>query len=148
MKPVAFMVPMKKLVLYLYNLHITRYLFVGFSTFAIDLGLLYVLHGQLKLSLPVAVSIAYSVAVVYNFTLSLKWTFSNKEKKSLHLHIAQYSILLGFNYLFTVSFVSIIGTHINYAMAKIIAAALLVLWTYPVYRFIIFKPPVVIDLDK
>ncbi len=142
------MVLRKKIIHHVYNIHIARYLIVGFSTFAIDLSLLYVLHGKLRLGLPIAVSIAYTVAVIYNFTLSLKWTFSNKEKKGLHYHIAQYLVLLGFNYLFTVTFVSIVGTHINYAIAKIIAVALSIMWTYPVYRFIIFKPPAAIDLDK
>lgn len=151
MRLTNFIVPTKRLVREMYDLHIvhiTRYLIVGFSTFALDLGLLYVLHGKLGLSLPVAVSIAYTAAVIYNFTLCLTWTFSDKEKKGLHLHLVQYLVLLVFNYTFTVVFVSILGTHINYALAKIIAAGLLVLWTYPIYRFIIFNAPVTVDRDE
>lgn len=141
MKSALSITSIKSFIGYLYKWHVARYLFVGFSTFAIDLGLLYVLHGRLKVVLPVAVTISYTVAVIYNFTLSLKWTFTNKEKKSLYLHFVQYLVLLGFNYLFTVVFVSLVGKQINYAIAKVIAAAILVLWTYPVYRFVIFKPP-------
>ncbi len=141
MKYVAYIERIKKILFRLYHIHFIRYLFVGFSTFSIDLGLLYILHGILKINLPIAVTIAYSVAVIYNFTLSLKWTFSNKEKKSLYLHITQYAALLAFNYLFTVTFVSIVGGYISYVIAKIIAYGLLVLWTYPIYRLIIFKPP-------
>ncbi len=136
------MTSLNKLIHRIYYTRFIRYLFVGFSTFALDLGLLYILHGRFKLALPIAVSIAYLFSVFYNFTLSLRWTFTNKEKKSLYLHLTQYLILLGFNYLFTLFFVSIVGQHINYAIAKTIAAAFQVLWTYPIYRYIIFKPPI------
>lgn len=123
----------------IYRHHFFRYLFIGVSTFSLDLGLLLLLHGKLQLAVPLATSVAYWTSVVFNFTLNRKWTFSADEAKSLSRHVMLYGLLLGINYLFTVSFVSLASHHINYAIAKIIAVGLQVLWTYPIYRFVIFK---------
>ena len=52
----------------LYNHHFVRYVFVGGTTFIIDLGLLVLLHGFLHVNLAIATSIAYWVAIAYNFS--------------------------------------------------------------------------------
>lgn len=129
---------LKKLTLYLYRHHFVRYLLVGGTTFIIDFGLLYTLHGHFKLNLGASTSVAYWVSIAYNFTLNRYWTFDAREKESLARHITTYMILLIFNYLFTVTFVSIVGTHINYIIAKMLAVAIQMIWTYPVYKKFIF----------
>lgn len=129
---------LKKLTLYLYRHHFVRYLLVGGTTFVIDFGLLYTLHGHFKLNLGASTSVAYWVSIAYNFTLNRYWTFDAREKESLARHITTYMILLIFNYLFTVTFVSIVGTHINYIIAKMLAVAIQMIWTYPVYKKFIF----------
>lgn len=90
------------------------------------------------LGLALATSIAYWVAIIYNFTLNRLWTFSIAEKESLHKHLASYLILLGFNYLFTVIFVSEVGHHIYFGLAKAIAVIIQTTWTYSVYKNVIF----------
>jgi putative flippase GtrA len=128
----------KRLTLYLYHHHFVRYLLVGGTTFVIDFGILYVLHGHLKLNLGASASVSYWVSIVYNFVLNRYWTFDAREKDSLARHLSTYLILLIFNYLFTVTFVSIVGAHINYIIAKAISVALTMVWTYPVYKRYIF----------
>jgi len=128
----------KTLTIYLYNHHVIRYLFVGGTTFIIDLGLLVLLHGKEKMWLPLATFIAYSVSVVFNFSLNRWWTFSASESKSLRQHIAPYAILLGFNLLFTVAFVSIVSHFVNYAIAKVMAVIIQISWTYFIYKNVIF----------
>lgn len=81
---------------------------------------------------------AYWISIMYNFTLNRYWTFDVREKESLARHITTYFVLLVFNYLFTVTFVSILGTHINYIIAKALAVAIQMTWTYPVYKKYIF----------
>lgn len=128
----------KELTLYLYRHHFVRYLFVGGTTFVIDFSILYVLHGHLKLNLGASASVSYWVSIIYNFVLNRYWTFDAREKESLARHLSTYLILLIFNYLFTVTFVSIVGAHINYIVAKAIAVGLQMIWTYPVYKKYIF----------
>jgi putative flippase GtrA len=128
----------KELTLYLYGHHLVRYLFVGGSTFVIDLGLLILLHGKLGVWLPLATAAAYCVSIVYNFCLNRWWTFSTSENKSLGEHIIPYVILLGCNLLFTVLFVSAMSHLINYALAKTLSVAIQTSWTYFCYKHFVF----------
>lgn len=129
---------MKELTTYLYHHHFVRYLLVGGTTFVIDFSLLVILHGYLKLNLGASTSVAYWISITYNFMLNRYWTFDAREKESLARHISTYLILLIFNYLFTVTFVSIVGAHINYIIAKALAVGIQMIWTYPVYKKYIF----------
>lgn len=128
----------KELTLYLYRHHFVRYLLVGGTTFAIDFAILVLLHGHLKLNLGASTSVAYWISIVYNFTLNRYWTFDAREKDSLARHLSTYLVLLIFNYLFTVTFVSILGEHHNYIIIKALAVAIQMVWTYPIYKKFIF----------
>ena len=126
------------LIRFLYKHHFVRYLFVGGTTFILDFGTLVVLHGKAHISLPIATSIAYWLSVMYNFSLNRGWTFDVSEKSSLHKHALAYGLLLAFNYLFTVIFVSTLSHHINYAQAKVMAVFFQMLWNFFVYKNFIF----------
>lgn len=128
----------KALTLTLYRHHFVRYLFVGGTTFIIDFCILFTLHGISKFNLAASTSVAYWISIIYNFLLNRYWTFDAREKESLKRHITTYLMLLIVNYLFTVTFVSIVGTHINYVIAKALAVILQMVWTYPVYKRYIF----------
>jgi len=123
---------------FLYTHPLVRYIFVGGSTFVLDLGLLILLHKKAGFGLALATSIAYWVAIAYNFFLNRAWTFSIKEKESLSKHLMNYLFLLGFNYVFTVLFVTILGHHINFALAKALAVIIQTTWTYSIYKNVIF----------
>lgn len=126
------------LVVYLYHHHFVRYLLVGGTTFIIDFGILFTLHGKLGVGIAAATSIAYWVSIIYNFTLNRYWTFDAREKESLQRHITTYFFLLVLNYIFAVTFVSFASDHINYIIAKAIAVIIQMIWTYPVYKNYIF----------
>jgi putative flippase GtrA len=123
---------------FFYSHPLVRYILVGGSTFVLDLGLLILLKEKAGFSLALATSIAYWVAIIYNFILNRYWTFSVSERENLHRHILNYLVLLGFNYLFTVLFVSIVGRHIYFGLAKAIAVIIQTTWTYFVYKNYIF----------
>lgn len=123
---------------YLYQHKLMRYLFVGGTTFMIDFGLLVLLHGYLDLNLQLAASISYWTSILYNFTLNRNWTFSTSEKKALHKHVMAYGILLACNYVFTIAFVSLGSQFMNYTIAKTLAVMIQTLWTYRIYKNIIF----------
>ncbi|HSX45319.1 MAG TPA: GtrA family protein [Candidatus Saccharimonadales bacterium] len=128
----------KRLTLYFYKHSFIRYLFVGGTTFFLDLGTLILLHGKFHISLPLATSIAYWLSVIFNFSLNRWWTFSVSEKSSLQKHAMTYGLLLGFNFIFTVIFVSNVSHHINYAKAKILAVAFQMCWNFFIYKNFIF----------
>jgi putative flippase GtrA len=124
--------------LFLYRHHFVRYLAVGGTTFVIDVGLLFLLHGKAKVNVAIAASISYWVSIAYNFILNRYWTFDAREKESLRRHIVIYGLLLILNYTFVVIVVSLASRH--YIVAKIIAVLIQMIWTYPVYKKVIFVP--------
>lgn len=123
---------------YFYKHPLVRYILVGGSTFVLDLGLLIFLKDKAGFGLALATSIAYWTAIIYNFALNRLWTFSMSERENLHRHILNYLVLLGFNYLFTVIFVSVVGKHIYFGIAKGLAVIIQTTWTYFVYKNRIF----------
>jgi putative flippase GtrA len=129
----------KQAALSLYYHHGIRYLFVGGTTFIIDLGLLIILHGFIHINLAVATSASYWLAICYNFILNRWWTFSASENSSLKKHLPPYLLLLGFNYMFTVLFVVFVSRILPYEVAKIIALPIQMSWTYPLFKKI-FTP--------
>jgi putative flippase GtrA len=134
----------KTTVSFLYKHHFVRYLLVGGSTFVLDFGTLVLLHGVFSFGIAASTSVAYWLSIIYNFTLNRYWTFDAREKDSLQRHITTYFMLLVVNYLFAVTFVSFASDHINYIFAKAIAVIIQMIWTYPIYKKVIFiSDPVV-----
>jgi len=86
----------------------------------------------------IATTIAYWISIIYNFALNRYWTFSAWERESLRRHLSAYLVLLGFNYLFTVITVSLLSHIIYFGLAKVIAVAIQITWTYPIYKNVIF----------
>lgn len=116
-----------------------RYLAVGGTTFAIDFFLLVFLHGVLGVNVLIAATISYWVSIAYNFLVNRFWTFSATEKSGLARHLVLYLLLLGFNYLFTIAFLAVTGhLGMHYTIAKVLAVAIQMTWTYVTYKKVIF----------
>lgn len=115
-----------------------RYLYVGSSTFFLDLLVLVLLKEKFHLKLPLATTISYWFSIAYNFTLNRFWTFNSKEYATLKKHMLFYLVLLGFNYTFTVIFVSTMGHVINYGLAKVLAVLIQLSWNFILYKKYIF----------
>lgn len=126
---------------FLYRHSFVRYVFVGGSTFAIDLGLLVLCHETLDLPIEIATTISYWTSIAYNFSLNRWWTFDAAEAKNIREHALLYGTLIGFNYLFNLAFISIMSEVIHYGIAKVLATAIAVSWTYLAYKHVIFKKP-------
>ena len=128
----------KNLLNFLYRHPVVRYIVVGGSTFVIDFSLLFFLHGKLNVHLAIAASISYWVSITYNFSLNRSWTFSARDKTNLHKHLMAYLILLTFNYLFTIIFISLASHFMNYLVAKTVSVIIQTAWTYFIYKNYVF----------
>lgn len=116
-----------------------RYVFVGGSTFLIDFVLLIVLHSLFGIHLLIAATISYWSSIVFNFFINRSWTFGVADS-SVAKHLTLYLSLLAFNYGFSIAFIAAatsLGMH--FAIAKIIATGFQTIWTYVIYKKIIFK---------
>jgi len=123
----------------LYYHSFVRYVVIGGTTFAFDFLLLVALHGVLGINVLVAASISYWTSIAFNFIANRFWTFGATETH-IAKHALAYSVLLGFNYLFTLAFIGT-STHfgLHYTIAKILAVAVQIPWTYYAYKRIIFR---------
>ena len=130
---------MKSLLLTIYRKPLFRYLFVGGSSFILDLGILTLLYKVLGLNITMATSVAFWLAVIYNFILTRSWTFSVREKQQLKKHAALYACLLTANYLITTIFMLLTNNILYYALAKTIIVIAQTFWNYPIYKYLIFK---------
>jgi putative flippase GtrA len=128
----------KTIGLTLYTHHFVRYLFVGGSTFVIDLGLLYGFYKGAHTSVAIATTIGYWISIIYNFLLNRAWTFDARDKANLKRHIISYLMLLGFNYVFTLIFVSVFSKSLHLLLTKALAVLIQMTWTYVIYKKYIF----------
>lgn len=123
---------------YLYRHHFIRYLFTGGTTFIIFSSLILLLHHD-GVRIPLATTISYWSSIIYNFSLNRWWTFSATESKRLHKHVISYGILLGVNYLFNLSFITLVSRYLPLFVTTVLSVGLQVTWTYPIYKNVIFK---------
>ena len=120
-----------------------RYLIVGFSSAAIELGLfeaLYRLFGMPRAGvlLVIANVVAICVATVYNFILSRNWTFRSTSR--LTRSIILFVVLFAWNQVFSNTVILLlVGININEILAKVFTMACIVCWNFFLYRFVVFK---------
>jgi len=124
-----------------------RYLIVGFSSAAIEIGLYALLHEFFGLEVDLSFfGIHFEVinvtalvtATVYNFILNRTWTFN--PTRSLARSIILFLILFAFNSVFSSTVIFLLaGVGIPYVLAKIFTIACIVCWNFFLYRFVVFK---------
>ncbi len=117
------------------------YLVVGVSSYLVEIGSLYILKVIVGLPDLTAVAISFWIGFVVAFILQ-KWvTFKNHDKqpKTITKQIVTYSLLVLFNYLFTLGIVALFSQAVSVFIVRTIAIAIITIWNYAIYRTVIFK---------
>lgn len=111
---------------------IIKFGFVGGTAFVIDAGILFLLTHFLGIYYLISGAISFTVSVVFNYILSIKWVFDAKKnvKKSQELivFIGLSIVGLGINQLMMWILVDI--GHIYYMLSKIIATAVVMVYNF------------------
>lgn len=129
---------MKQRIETLFQHSFVRYVLIGGTTVAIDVGLLIVLKEFLHVPIYIAASLSYWTSILFNFLANKHWTF--QVSGQLHRHALQYLLLLVFNYLVTLGIIWFFRhLGIGYLIAKMLAIAISISWTYFIYKHVIFK---------
>jgi putative flippase GtrA len=116
---------------------VLRFLAVGLASYAIDIGVLYVLHGRASVRLWVATSAAYATGLLVNFGLNRIVTF--RSANGVHTELARYVALLVGNYVVTVAFVTgLTAAGSPYLVSKTVCVALLAVVNFLAYRHWVF----------
>jgi putative flippase GtrA len=133
------------------NGYLVKFLVVGGVSFAIDLGLLALLHEAGKVDLWIATPIAFLASLVFNFFVQRKFTFQSGARA--HVSFLKYGALVVFNVVATDVIVNLVaGSGYSYAIGKVIATVATTVWNFLLYKHWIFKAApaasgVNIDLD-
>jgi putative flippase GtrA len=126
------------LALGLYQNAVVRFLFVGGLSFALDLGLLALLHEVFGVELWLATPVAFVVSLVFNFLLQRMFTFRATNKGSVSA--VKYILLVIVN--IAVSDLVVTGFDAlgwSYLIGKACATVMTTVWNYFLYRHWIFK---------
>ena len=112
-----------------------RFLIIGGATFLIEFVLLYGLTDIVGIYYLISSAIAFTMAVIVNYFLCLRWVFQgpvNKNTKSRLLFIGSSIIGLGINQVFMWLFVEWVGIY--YLAAKVLSTGIVTVWNYIMKR--------------
>ncbi|MCA4132242.1 GtrA family protein [Arthrobacter sp. M4] len=118
--------------------HLLKFLIVGGLSFALDLGLLVVLHELFLVDLWIATPIAFLVSLAFNFLLQRSFTFQSDSKA--HISLVKYGALVVFNLVATdviVNFFDHVGA--GYGIGKAVATISTTVWNFFLYKHWIFR---------
>lgn len=132
---------MHKIVKFLTDPSIIKFLVVGIVSFGVDYGMLLILHNMFAVELIAATTVAFLTGLVINFTLNKYWTFGapGGAKQSTR-QAMEYGMLVVANLLFTNVFISSLASiHLGPEITKPITTGVVMVTNYVVYRLIIFR---------
>jgi putative flippase GtrA len=119
--------------------NVLGYLLINLCTFCIDLGLLTVFHGVLKVIPPVAVTLSYSIAslVSYGVNRVLNFRSHGSLGTQLPLSIAIFAV----NYLIFLLgvFEGLLALGLEYQLARILSACCEGVFLYCCMRWLVFR---------
>lgn len=108
-----------------------KFLVVGGLSFAVDYGLFLLLH-RVGVQYVVASTISFSVSLVLNYVLTLRYVFEARADrnaaKEFLLYLGLNAIALGLNQL--ILFASVDGLDLSPALGKIVATAVVLVYNF------------------
>jgi putative flippase GtrA len=119
--------------------NVVGYLLINLCTFFIDLGLLAVFHGSLKLPLPVAVTLSYGTAGVVSYIANRVLNFQSHA--AVGRQFALFLVAEVANYLIFVLGLTdgLASAGVYYELARVIAACCEGVFLYCCMRWFVFR---------
>jgi putative flippase GtrA len=118
---------------------VVGYLLINLCTFLLDLALLAVFHGGLKLPLPVAVTLSYGSAGAVSYIANRVLNF--RSHGPLGRQVPLYVVIMASNYLIFVLGLTnaLAAAGVFYELARVIAACCEGVYLYCCMRWLIFR---------
>jgi putative flippase GtrA len=115
---------------------VVRYFLVGGSAYVIEIGCLVILHKVLGLSPVSSVAISFWIGFITAFTLQKLVTFKDfsRDKRAITRQIAGYSVLVAFNYAFTLMAVTILSDRFSVFIIRTAIIIIVTSWNFVIYR--------------
>ncbi|GAA3319835.1 hypothetical protein GCM10017710_43340 [Arthrobacter ramosus] len=127
-----------RLVGFVQRSHLLKFLIVGGLSFAIDLGLLVLLHEGLGVDLWFATPAAFLSSLVFNYFVQRSYTFQSNNRA--HISMFRYGLLVVFNVFATDVIVNFFDTlALTYAGGKVVSTVSTMTWNFFLYKYWIFR---------
>lgn len=118
--------------------HLIKFLLVGGASFAVDLGLLVLLHEVFGVDLWIATPLAFIASLVFNFALQRSFTFRAQNRR--HVSFLKYLALVVFNVVAIDVIVNAFDIWgMSYGIGKVVATVVTTSWNFWLYKVWIFK---------
>ena len=120
---------------------VIRYLIAGGTAASVDISILYLateVFGVWYLSSAV---FAFTMAFIVSFLLQKFWAFRDRRVEGMHGQLLSYLFVLILNMILNTAFIYFLVENGNqhYIISQIISGAVIALWSFFIYRFIIFR---------
>jgi putative flippase GtrA len=118
-----------------------RYLVAGTASEAIEYFSFLILIALFPQALYISNSLSFGLGVVSGFSFHKSWTFRGEQQFKTHQQFVGYISLAGINFIAINLFFGIYVQALNLvpALAKLLAIATTVVWTYLLSNFVIFR---------
>ena len=119
-------------------LQIIKFGIVGFVCFLIDFGLLHFLTEIFKLHYLISAAVAFSVSVIVNYFLSMKFVFENKKDRSGKANFVFFLIssIIGLILTELIMHIGVDKMSISYTITKLFATAFVMIFNFIVRKII------------
>ncbi|MBU1036983.1 GtrA family protein [Patescibacteria group bacterium] len=112
----------------------------GFSTI-VDFALLFSLTEWAKLWYLLSATVGFSGGAITNYSLNKNWTFQNKDKRIARQFTVFFIVaLVGLAINNTILYLGVEVFNLWYMLAKVIAAAVTLIWSFIGHKYITFRP--------
>ena len=111
---------------------IIKFIIVGGIATIIDWVIYYLLYNFLNFNPLVANIVSFSISLIYNFILSIRWVFDideSKNKKTIFIKFVIYSVI-GLLISELLLYIFIEQAHINMMLSKIISTAIVMIFNF------------------
>jgi len=117
-----------------------KYTTIGTSTFALDLGLLYLFNDYLNYNYLFSAGAAYLISVSINYYVARKIIF-NKTKRRFSRGYYYFILITGIGLLFVVALMALLVEvfNLNPFISRILIAGVVGMWNYLMNLFFNFK---------
>lgn len=121
-------------------IQIFKFAIVGGSAFLIDYGVFTLLSQVFQIHYLIASGLSFSISVIYNYILSIKWVFDVTKKQTTKDFIVFIILSIGGLILNSIiMYIAVDLMHIHELIAKIIATAIVMVYNFITRKIFVEK---------